>query len=239
MFIIHCSWMLNIHKICLFVVSLSCSRVSFYSLPIFCAPSNNKRPRSPSQVPIRSQVTFCHTPECLTPSTPNKRQVFFGKSCEQWQVALVSSNCQFDRKANKILADYLSSVFAVVFVLSVCGLVSGLKWFAKWQPRGGEGYCDVIIIGWIAGGTVNTSAVNCGGGSCQGQGLRWMWDRSGWELSWDVSNCNFEFDSSLSLLVDGIALTITVVVCAQDTLLNLFWFPQIKRFKQPSNQQQQ
>ena len=135
--------MLSIHKICLSVVSISCS--GWVSIPhqFSAPPSNNKRPRSPSQVPIRSQVTFCHTPECLTPLTPNKRQVFFGKSCEQWQVALVSSNCQFDRKANKILADHLSSVFAVVFVLSVCGLVSGLKWFARWQGgRRGTLWCD-------------------------------------------------------------------------------------------------
>ena len=154
---------------------------------------------------------------------------FFGKSCEQWQVALVSSNCQFDRKANKILADYLSSVFAVAFVLSVCGLVSGLKWFAKWQPRGGEGHCDVIIIGWIAGGTVNTSAVNCGGGSCQGQGMRWMWDRSSWVETSVIATLSLTLHFHFC---DGIALTITVVVYALGILL---LFPQFKWFKLNNN----
>ena len=126
---------------------------------------------------------------------------FFWTSCEQWQVALVSSNCQFDRKANKILADHLSRVFAVVFVLSVCGLVSGLKWFAIWQEGRGEGHCDVIIIGWIARHRGLNGKYRC----CQLS--RWVMSRAGnvmnvrsTELGWDVSNCNFEFDSSLSLL---------------------------------------
>ena len=150
-------------------------------------------------------------------------------------MALVSSNCQFNRKANKILADHLSEVFAVVFVLSVCGLVSGLKWFAKWQARGGEGYCDVVIIGWIARHRGLNGKYRC----CQL--WRWVMSRAGnemnvrsVELGWDISNCNFEFDSSLSLL-----WWYRIVVCAQDIFLNLFWIPQIKRFKQPSNQQQQ
>ena len=60
---------------------------------------------------------------------------------EQRQMSLVSSNGQFDSKANKTLADHWNCVFAALFVLSVCGLVLGLKWFARWQGRWVEEGC--------------------------------------------------------------------------------------------------
>ena len=86
-------------------------------------------------------------------------------------MSLVSSNDQFDSKANKILADQWCSVFAALFVLSVCGLVLGLKWLAP-DDRGGGQKRDVIIIRCIVGHLtaweVNSSVVNCQGGDVKG-----------------------------------------------------------------------
>ena len=91
-------------------------------------------------------------------------------------MALVSSNCQFDRKVNKILADHLSSVFAVVFVF--VSLRSGLRPQMICQmTRGGEGYCDVIIIGWIVRHRGLNGKYKC----CQL--WRWVMSRAGDEMN--------------------------------------------------------
>ena len=145
-------WFYSLSKAFLFFSQLQVSILG----PIF-SPSlssdNNMRGRSPSPHPLPSHVLPQKGMSHLACS--QRAASFFPlKSREQRQTALVASNCQFDSKANKILADHRLNGFCCVFVLSACGPILGLKWFSRWQGRWGEEWCHHYrsqlcgVMGW-------------------------------------------------------------------------------------------
>ena len=83
-------------------------------LPQALSSDNNMRGRSPSPHPLSSHVLPQKGMSHLACS--QRAASFFPlKSREQRQTALVASNCQFDSKANKILADHRLNGFCCVF----------------------------------------------------------------------------------------------------------------------------
>ena len=106
-------WFYPLSKAFLFFSQLQVSILG----PIFfprLSSDNNMRGRSPSPHPLPSHVLPQKGMSHLACS--QRAASFFPlKSREQRQTALVASNCQFDSKANKILADHRLNGFCCVF----------------------------------------------------------------------------------------------------------------------------
>ena len=121
---------------------------NFAFSPLFC--NNMKRPRSPPH-PLPSHVlpqsgmshSACsqQAANCISSFLAVCLLKRLWALTEQRQMSMVSWNDQSDSKANKILGDHWCGVFAALFVLAVCGLDFGIKWFSRWQGRWMEEGC--------------------------------------------------------------------------------------------------